>query len=176
MARVKDVMTKNSDVPKVSTETSVLDAAKLMNKKHSSAVAVLDANNKVVGFFGERTLLTEFVRLNKKPDQVKVGEIMHVLYRIGPDANAKEAAGMIVRYGATRLAVYDGDKFVGWVTLTSLSRYFSRKNLLDRLGSHMVPELVQFRCPNCGRAFLEKVTDREGSILRWQCPNCGYAL
>ena len=43
--------------------------------------------------------------------------MMHVLYRIEPDATTKEAARMLADGGATRLAVYKADRFLGWVTL-----------------------------------------------------------
>jgi CBS domain-containing protein len=82
LARVKHIMTMNAKIPKVTTGTTVLEATNLMNEQGTSAVAVIDGDNRVVGFFGERTLLTEFVKLNKKPEEVKVGKIMHMLYRI----------------------------------------------------------------------------------------------
>jgi hypothetical protein len=63
------------------------------------------------------------------------------------------------------LGVYDGDKFLGWVTLTDLSREFSKENLLDRLRSHNVPEVSEVRCPNCNKAFMEKVPNSEGVIV-----------
>jgi CBS domain-containing protein len=169
-------MTPDADIPKATNETTVLEAADLMNEKGTSAVAVVDGDDKVVGVFGERTLLTEFVKLNKKPDEVKVGKILHILPRIGPDATTKEAAKALADSGATRLGVYEADKFLGWVTLTDLSRDFSRKRLLDRLRSHDAPEVSEVRCPNCNKAFMEKITNKEGMIVRWQCPNCKYAL
>lgn len=169
-------MTADAKIPKVTNETTVLEATNVMNEKGTSAVAVIDGNHKVVGFFGERTLLTEFVRLNKRPDEVKVGRIMHMLYRIGPDATTKEAAKELVDNGTTRLAVYEAGVFLGWVTLTDLSRDFSRESLLDRLRSHNAPEVSEVRCPNCNMAFMEKVTNSGGMIVRWQCPNCKYAL
>jgi CBS domain-containing protein len=176
LARVREIMTSSKEIPTVGIETTVLEASKVMNEKEFSAVVVVDENDKVVGFFGERTLLTEFVRLNKRPEEVRVGEIMHMLYRIGPEATTKEAARVIIEYGATRLGVYDGDKFLGWVTLVDLSRNLSRENLLDRLRSHNEPETSELRCPNCKRAFMEKIINHEGQIVRWQCPNCKYAL
>jgi len=176
LALVKDIMTTNAKIPKVTTDTTVLDATNLMNEKETSAVAVVDDDDKVVGFFGERTLLTEFVKLNKKPEEVKVGEIMHMLYRIGPEATTKEAAKVLAGNKATRLGVYDDGVFLGWVTLTDLSRDFSKEGLLDRLRSHNVPEVSEVRCPNCNKAFMEKITNHEGLIVRWHCPNCKYAL
>lgn len=169
-------MTLAAAIPKVGTDATVLECAKTMNERRRSAVAVVDVRGKVIGFFGERTLLTEFVALNKRPDEVKVGEIMHMLYRIPPDATAKEAAKKLVEYGTTRLGVFKGEEFMGWVTLTDLSRYFSKENLLDRLRSHNVPEESEVRCPNCRKAMMEEIVDHEGRIARWQCPNCGYSL
>jgi CBS domain-containing protein len=169
-------MTMNAEIPKVTTGANVLEATNLMNEKGTSAVAVIDGDNKVVGFFGERTLLTEFVKLNAKPEEVKVGKIMHMLFRIGPEASTKEAAKELAENGATRLGVYDGDEFLGWVTLTDLSRDFSRESLLDRLRSHNIPEVSEVRCPNCNQGFMEKITNHEGVIVRWQCPKCKYSL
>jgi CBS domain-containing protein len=177
LARVKDVMTPDADIPKVTTETTVLEAARVMNEEGTSGVAVVNGERKVVGVFGERTILTEFVKLNTRPDGVKVGKIMHILPRIDPKATTKEAAKALVDSGATRLAVYNADRFLGWVTLTDLSREFSKEGLLDRLRGRDIPdEEEEVRCPNCNKAFMEKVTDKEGMIVRWQCPNCGYAL
>jgi CBS domain-containing protein/predicted RNA-binding Zn-ribbon protein involved in translation (DUF1610 family) len=176
MKRVRDVMTPNAQVPKVSREATVLEATALMKRKGTAAVAVADTNGKVVGFFGERILLTEFVPLNKRPDEVRVGEVMQVLYKIRPDSSTKDAAGIIIEIGANRLGVYDDDKFVGWVTLTDLARYFSKESLLGRLRMHNTPEITEFRCPKCRKAFMGKVTDGEGQVLRWECPNCGYFL
>lgn len=132
-------MTPDADIPKVSTEASVLDATNVMNARGTSAVAVVDAKRRVVGIFGERTLLTEFVRLDRRPDEVKVGEIMHALYKIKPDATTKQAAKEIVENGVTRLGVYDGEKFLGGVTLTDLARHFSRETLIDRLRTQNSP-------------------------------------
>jgi signal-transduction protein with cAMP-binding, CBS, and nucleotidyltransferase domain len=169
-------MTMNAKIPKVTIGTTVLEATNLMNEKGTSAVAVIDGDNKVVGFFGERTLLTEFVKLNKRPEEVKVGKIMHMLFRIGLEATTKEAAKELAENGGTRLGVFDDDRFLGWVTLTDLSRDFSRESLLDRLRSHNIPEVSEVRCPNCNQAFMEKITNHEGVIVRWKCPNCKFSL
>ena len=176
MTHVSNVMTPSSSVPKVGKGATILEAIEVMNKKGSTAVAVVDTTGKVVGFFGERVLLTGFAPLNKRPDEVQVGEVMQVLYKIGPDASTKYAAGIILEIGANRLGVYDGDKFLGWVTLTDLARNFSRETLLGRPRMHNEPEITEFRCPNCRKEFMKKVTDKEGQVLTWTCPNCGHSL
>lgn len=169
-------MTKRRDVPKVSSETTVLDATKLMNAKNIPVVAVVDRDGKVAGFFGERAPLTEFVLLDKKPDEVTVGEIMRPLHRIRPDASRREAVRKIVEYRATRLGVYDGDEFLGWVSLSDLSRVFSRAVQMHHTHSHDELEAREVLCPRCKKAFMEKVTDSEGHTVRWQCPSCKHTL
>lgn len=44
----------------------------------------------------------EFVKLNTKPDEARVGSIMHILPRMGPNATTKEAARLLVDSGANR--------------------------------------------------------------------------
>jgi signal-transduction protein with cAMP-binding, CBS, and nucleotidyltransferase domain len=163
-----------TQVPKVSSQTTVLEATNVMKKNRSSGVVVFEGQ-RVLGLVTDRRLLHDFFPLNKKPDEVKVSEVTGPFVRIGPDATTKEAAKKIVDYGITRLGVFDGEKFLGWVTAIDISRHFSRKNLLDRLRSHDEPEAMQVMCPTCRLVLMEKLTDRERRIV-WQCPKCGYAL
>ena len=173
MVRVRDVMT--TDVPKVSSLATVLEAANVMNKNKSSGVVVLDGE-KVLGLISDRRLLTDFLPLNKRPDEVKVSDVAVPFYRIGPDEDAKIAAKEIVDRRITRLGVFDGERFLGWVTVADLSRYLSRKNLLDKLRSHSETEPSEILCPHCRRGFMEKVRNSDGQILRWQCPRCANVL
>jgi hypothetical protein len=56
----------------------------------------------------------------------------------------------------TRLGVFEGEKFLGWVTLTDLAREFSKPSLLKALSARDEPEGKQVLCPNCKKAFLER--------------------
>src|SRR5260370_35475596 len=76
----------------------------------------------------------------------------------------------------TRLGVFEGEKLLGWVTLTDLAREFSKPHLLKAIMARAEPEDKQVLCPNCRKAFLEKITNTAGVILRWECPNCRYSL
>ena len=165
----------NTHVPRVGSRATVLEATKLMNKEKSSGVVVFDGD-KAVGYLSDRRLLTEFLPLNKRPDEVRVGEIMAPFYRIDPNETTKEAARKIVAHGITRLGVFEGERFLGWVSLTDLSRQFARKNLLDVLRANNNSETLEFVCPNCHAALMQKVTSFEGQIIRWQCPKCNYSL
>jgi signal-transduction protein with cAMP-binding, CBS, and nucleotidyltransferase domain len=144
-----------------------------MNNKRFSGVVVFD-EGKPVGMLTDRSLLRNFVGLNKRPDEVKVGEVMAPLLRIDAGASTKEAALKIVQNRFTRLGVFDGERFLGWVTITDLARETSKKNMLNALLSHNQPEIVDHVCPKCRKAVLTKIANKEGQILRWVCPRCRF--
>jgi predicted transcriptional regulator len=114
--------------------------------------------------------------LNKRPDEVKVGEVAIPLLKIDANASAKNAAKKIVENRFTRLGVFANEKFLGWITLTDLAKEATKRNLKDALLSHNEPEDREVLCLNCKKAFLEKITNANGEVERWQCPNCKYAL
>ncbi len=165
----------STKVPKVKSSATILEAASLMNGEKSSGVAVVEGD-KVVGVLTERGLLWKFVPLNKRPDEVRVGDLMFPFFRIGPEESTKTAAKIMVQNRITRLGVFEDEKFLGWVTLTDLAREFSKRHLLTALIAHDQPEERQILCPNCRKALLEKIMNRQVEILRWECPNCHYSL
>ena len=173
LGKVRKAM--STKVPMVKSSATILEAASVMNGEKSSGVAVVEGE-KVVGLITERALLWKFVPLNKRPDEVRVGDMMVPFFRIGPNDSTKTAAKMMVENGITRLGVFEDEKFLGWVTLTDLTREFSKRHLLQALMAHDEPEEKQILCPNCRKALLEKITNRQGEILRWECPNCHYSL
>ena len=173
LAKVRDVM--STEVVKVDMSATVLDACTIMNNKRVAGVVVLQGD-KPVGMMSDRTLLRRFIPLNKKPDEVKVGEIAFPLLRIDANASTKVAARKIVENRFTRLGVFHGEKFLGWITLTDLAKEASKRNLRDALLSHNEPEERDVMCPNCKKAFLQKITNANGEVERWQCPSCKYAL
>ena len=168
MAKVRKVMSTN--VPRVKSSDTILEAATVMNREKTSGAAVVEGE-KVVGLITERALLWKFVPLNKRPDEVTVGEMLVPFFRIGPDESTKAAAKIVVDNRITRLGVFEGEFFLGWVTLTDLAREFSKPHLLKALTARDEPEDKQVLCPNCRKAFLEKITNSEAVILRWECPN-----
>lgn len=101
---------------------------------------------------------------------------MRPFYRIGPNASTKEAARKILANNVTRLGVFENGKFFGWVSLKDLTRELGRRRLIDVLKSRDEPEDPEFLCPECRHAFMRKVTNDEGEILRWVCPDYNHAL
>jgi CBS domain-containing protein len=169
LTKARDVMSTN--VPQVNSSATLLEASMIMNKAGFSGVVVIQ-EGKAIGMLTDRSLLRNFVPLNRKPDEVKVSEVMSPLLKIDGKASTKQAARKIVENGFTRLSVFDDDKFLGWVTVTDLARETSKKNLIYALRSQNQPEM-EVLCPHCRKAFLKKVV-KEGQILRWECSKCRF--
>jgi len=174
VAKVRDVM--QTDVDRVSVTTTVLDASKLMNDRGSSGVVVFNGD-KAVGMLTDRRILRRFVPLNKRPEEVTAKEVMSPFFKIEADASTKEARRRLVEAGITRLGVFEGEAFLGWVTLEDLNAKPQRgkAKLLNAFLRDDKAEPVEVLCPNCRSGFMEK-TEMKGEVIRYQCSNCGYTL
>ena len=171
LVRVRDVM--STGVVRVGACTTILDACKLMNSRDVTAVAVFQGD-KPIGMLTDRGLLRRFVQLNKRPDEVKVGEIALPILRVDANASTKVAAKMIVKSRFSRLGVFDNEKFLGWITLTDLAREATKSRLMDALLGHNKLERIDVLCQKCQKAFLRKVVNVNGEVERWECPKCKY--
>lgn len=147
-----------------------------MNRAKSTGVAVVDENDKVVGLLTAGRLLWDFFALNRKPEDVKVSQVMGPFYRISPNTSTRKAARKILAHNISRLGVFENGKFLGWVSLDDLTRELGMRRLIAALRSREEPENPEIICPKCRRALMETATNDEGDILRWVCSNCKYAL
>jgi CBS domain-containing protein/DNA-directed RNA polymerase subunit RPC12/RpoP len=173
MTKVREVM--STRVPRADSSDTILEACNIMNREGSSGVVIFHGKS-VLGMVTDRILLRNFLPLNKRPDEVKVKDVMIPLLNINADASTKDAAKKILDSGLTRLGVFDGNKFLGWVTLRDLAREISKRNLLDALLSRDEPVVNYVLCPRCKKRFMEKITSEEGIILAWECPNCKHQI
>jgi CBS domain-containing protein len=174
LAKVRDVMQTN--VERVNASTSVLEAAKLMNDAGSSGVVVFNGD-KAVGMLTDRRILRRFVPLNRKPEEVTVKEVMSPFFKIDADASTKEAKRRLLEAGITRLGVFEGDKFLGWVMLADLDggSLLGKTPLLNAILHDDKAEPMEVLCPNCRSGFMERI-EGKGEVIRYQCPNCSYSL
>ena len=66
---------KGTDVATVDQDTTVLDAAEVMNERRIGAV-VVTAGERVVGIFTERDVLQRVVAAKRVPANTRVGDVM----------------------------------------------------------------------------------------------------
>jgi CBS domain-containing protein len=169
MTKVSDVMTPN--VPQVDYNDTVLEACKKMSEQKSTGAVVFQGEG-AVGILTDRSLLKRFITLDRKPSDMKVSEVMGPILRIDKNVSTKDAAKKLVNSTFSRLCVFEGSKFLGWVTLTDLAREASKDHLLQALLRHNAPEEIY--CPACQIGVLQRRTDEEGKTLRWECTNCNH--
>jgi CBS domain-containing protein len=96
MPIVRDLLDrKGTTVVSVPPDTSVLDAATLMNDRGIGAVLVLDGNEPA-GIFTERDVLRRVVAAQRDPATTMVGEVMTTrLISCSPDTPLSECASMM---------------------------------------------------------------------------------
>lgn len=139
------------DFVSVKSGATVEQAARAM-MKGGTTEAVVTSGDKAIGIFTERDILYKVVAAGKRPDSVKVEEIMSSpIQTIEETASAGDAIAKMSKLGLRRLGVTKFDKVVGLVTQKSV--------VSDRLDKQVVlPELTapeRASCPYCGSAFKD---------------------
>ena len=161
-----------SDIPHVKTSSTILEAAKAMNKMGATG-AVVFQGDKAVGILTERSLLRKFILLNKKPDVTTAREVMGPLIRVSESASVEEVGRRLVDLRITRMGVFKEDDLLGWVTITDVARAESKKRgILGRASE--IDEGSEVVCPNCKSGAFKPIIGAEGWVKEWRCDQCGY--
>ena len=96
------------------------DAAVLMCDKHIGSVVVTRASQ-VIGLFTERDLMRRVVRERQDPATAKVKDVMRKDYaRVAPGERGERCIDLMKEHQCRHLMVYDGDAFVGIISLRDL--------------------------------------------------------
>lgn len=99
---------------------NVLDAAMHMTEKRIGALAVLE-EDRVVGIFSERDLMTRVVAKGLNPREVLVDEVMtRDLVVASPQESYEEALAKMQEAGIRHLIIVDGSQLVGLLSLRDL--------------------------------------------------------
>lgn len=129
---VKEVITLNDNV-------TVKEAAEIMNKFEIGSL-IVTSRGKAVGIVTERDLLKRVVAEGRDAVKTKVKEIMTTpLVVVEPAMNLEEAAKLMFQMKIKKLAVVDGKKLVGLVSLTDIARFHPAMiKLLKQLAAKQV--------------------------------------
>jgi CBS domain-containing protein len=118
--KVRDVMVKN--LITVGAETTVKEAAKLMNK-HEIGCLVVMKREKPVGIVTERDMLKRVLLKSKDPKKTKVSKIMSKPLVVGePQTDIRDAVRLMVEGEIKRLPVVEDGHVLGLVTFTDIVR------------------------------------------------------
>ncbi len=138
--KVRDVMVK--EVVVVDENSSVKQAVETMNEFHVGSIIVLK-KGKAAGIVTERDFLTRVLAEAKDVTNTKVKDIMtSPLIVVEPDTDLETAVKLMFQSKVKKLAVVDGKKLLGIVTLTDIAR--------------VTPELIKVLKQLAGRQEMPK--------------------
>lgn len=131
---------KGSDVVSVSLQTSVKEAAKLLNEKHIGCVIVVDGNESVKGVVSERDIMKCIVDQGAEIFEKPVSEIMpSELFVCDLDSSVEALIFDVTEHRIRHLPVMDGDRMVGLASVGDLLKLrlaeaeYTTKKRLDGL-------------------------------------------
>jgi CBS domain-containing protein len=125
MATVRDILTrKGSGVLTTGRESTVLEAAILMNEHKVGALVVLEGG-RIVGMFTERDVLRRVVGEVRDPAHTRVEEVMTTeVVCCRPETALDEARGAMMNRRIRHLPVInDQDEMVGLVSIGDLNAH-----------------------------------------------------
>jgi len=108
------------NVAVIGQERTVLDAAQLMVERYIGSV-VVDGGGHVNGIFTERDLMRA-VAQGRDPARTLLKEVMRTqLVRVAPSDSIEHCLELMRKHRCRHLLVYEGDEFVGIVSLRDLA-------------------------------------------------------
>jgi CBS domain-containing protein len=125
MSSVRDILVKKgSGVLTTGKDSTVLEAAILMNEHKVGALVVLEAG-RIAGMFTERDVLRRVVSERRDPATVTVGDVMtKEVICCTPETTIDEARGAMKNRRIRHLPVCDGDGGLkGLVSIGDLNAY-----------------------------------------------------
>jgi CBS domain-containing protein len=118
MNKVKHILKeKGHRVWKVSKDATVLEALQLMAEKGTASVVVMEANQ-ITGIFTERDFARKVGLVERKPNQVKVDEVMsRDIITVGLDDTVNICMSLMTDKHIRHLPVVDKGELVGIVSI-----------------------------------------------------------
>ena len=119
--RVKDCMCNH--LVKAAPETSITDAAKLMNSHKIGCLPVCTPENDVVGMVTDRDIITRAVACDKNCKETKLSDIMTInVIKTTPDTDVEYATRIMSNNQIRRLPVVEENKIVGVLSLGDIAQ------------------------------------------------------
>lgn len=125
--KVKECMSSN--ICCCSPESTVYDAAKLMNTNHVGCIPVCDNNQNVVGILTDRDITLRTVACDKDVKTTPVSEVMTCqVCCCESESDINEATQLMSDFQVRRIPVMQNNKIVGMLTLGDLANSHTNIN------------------------------------------------
>lgn len=117
--KVKDIMTKS--VAYINPDSSVTEAAQLMQKHNVGSIPVCDKNG-VIGMITDRDIVVRNVAHGTDPHSTPVKNVMtSQVTTVTPDMDVGKVSGIMAANQVRRIPVVDNNMLVGIVALGDLA-------------------------------------------------------
>ncbi|MEX2204431.1 MAG: CBS domain-containing protein [Actinomycetota bacterium] len=131
---VREVMSATPET--VTPETTLADAAKVMQRADIGDVLIVDGTGQLRGIVTDRDIAIRAVAEGHDPNTTTVGEIMTpAVETISPSATVREAIETMRRHDIRRLPVVEGGNPVGIVSLGDLAMSPGSQSVLADLST-----------------------------------------
>ncbi len=112
---------KSNEVIKIKANDCIADAATALTENKIGALLVEDQSSNIVGILSERDIVGGMGPHGANLHDVSVSELMTAdLIKCAPDDTVLEAMAMMTDRRIRHLPVYDGDEFIGFVSIGDL--------------------------------------------------------
>lgn len=119
MRKVSDIMTKN--VAYVNPNTTITEAAQLMQKHNVGSIPVCDESG-VVGIVTDRDIVVRNVAHGTDPHNTTVKDVMTTnVTMASPDMSADQVSEIMAQQQIRRLPVVENNRLVGMVALGDMA-------------------------------------------------------
>lgn len=171
--RVREVM--NSPVITASPDETAKEAAERMTECRVGSVIVIEGD-KPVGIVTDGDLVSKVVAKGRKPDEVKVREIMSgPLVTIKDETNVTEAARLMRKAGVKRLGVIHNHKLVGIVSISDVISVTPEIYAIVSEKARMLTDQYRSKtshlagfCDSCGE-WSDYLAHVEGRYICYDC-------
>ena len=120
---MKVIEVMNKAVKVIRPDSTVKEAAVIMNQYKIGSVVVVSLKGELEGIITERDILEDIVAQGKNSEEVKVEEIMTKkkdMKIVSPNADLDDAAEIMTENKIRKLPVVHGGKLIGIVTASDL--------------------------------------------------------
>jgi CBS domain-containing protein len=148
MQTVKDLLKeRKKEIISVQPKATVFEALKIMGEKEIGSVMVMDQKGKVVGILSERDYARKVILKGKTSRETLVEEIMtpsEKMYTVKPETSVEDCMVVITGKRVRHLPVFDGDKFVGLVSIGDVvkSMLIARDSMIEHLSDYISGKYV----------------------------------
>lgn len=119
MKKVSDIMTRN--IAYVNPDTTVTEAAQLMQKHNVGSIPVCDVSG-VVGIVTDRDIVVRNVAHGTDPHTIPVKDVMTTnVAMASPDMSIDQATNIMSSHQIRRLPVVENNKLVGMLAIGDMA-------------------------------------------------------